>query len=145
MVCPCCLAWYIPQRTISYHSGGKRDPDDADDRVTAERETQEEIGLSLTPENSIYCGGLDQRLVSTSGSTVPLMVLCPYGITPHYHSDTVYILISPIIPELHLQPSEVDSWRYSVDNRLIVSILCRWICYCHQVLEHMNTSTRVDV
>jgi 8-oxo-dGTP pyrophosphatase MutT (NUDIX family) len=49
--------------------------------VTAERETREEVGLTLASNNSIFCGGLDQRLVSTSGSTVPLMVLCPYGIT----------------------------------------------------------------
>lgn len=59
--------------------GGKRDPEDADDRVTAERETREEIGLNLTSDNSIYCGGLDQRLVSTSATTVPLMTLAPYG------------------------------------------------------------------
>jgi len=59
--------------------GGKRDPEDVDDKATAERETLEEIGLQLTSENSIYCGGIDQRLVSTSGSTIPLMVLCPYG------------------------------------------------------------------
>jgi 8-oxo-dGTP pyrophosphatase MutT (NUDIX family) len=62
--------------------GGKRDPEDADDKATAERETLEEIGLQLTSENSIYCGGIDQRLVSTSGSTIPLMVLCPYGSSP---------------------------------------------------------------
>jgi 8-oxo-dGTP pyrophosphatase MutT (NUDIX family) len=60
--------------------GGKRDPEDADDKVTAERETREEIGLTLTSDNSIYCGGLDQRLVSTSATTTPLMTLAPYGI-----------------------------------------------------------------
>lgn len=63
-------------------SGGKRDPMDASDRAAAERETLEEIGLALTTENSIYCGGLEQYLVSSSGSTIPLMVLCPYGILP---------------------------------------------------------------
>lgn len=62
-------------------SGGKRDPEDVDDRFTAERETREEIGLDLTSENSLYCGGLDQRTVSTSATIIPLMVLCPYGIT----------------------------------------------------------------
>lgn len=59
--------------------GGRRDPEDADDRATAERETREEIGLNLTQQNSIFCGGLDQRLLRTSGTTIPLMVLCPYG------------------------------------------------------------------
>jgi 8-oxo-dGTP pyrophosphatase MutT (NUDIX family) len=80
MVGPCCSSRY-PTRIANTHSfsGGKRDPEDGDDRVTAERETLEEIGLELTSENSIYCGGLDQRLVSTSGSSIPLMVLCPYG------------------------------------------------------------------
>lgn len=61
-------------------SGGKRDPEDVDDRFAAERETREEIGLDLTSENSVYCGGLDQRMISTSATTIPLMVLCPYGI-----------------------------------------------------------------
>jgi 8-oxo-dGTP pyrophosphatase MutT (NUDIX family) len=87
--------------------GGKRDPEDADDRITAERETREEVGLTLTPNNSIYCGGLDQRLVSTSGSTVPLMTLCPYGTLDMNLTDEVYILTSPTMPTLHLQPSEV--------------------------------------
>lgn len=75
------ISWYLE---ILTQPGGKRDPGDADDRVTAERETREEIGLTLTSNNSIYCGGLDQRLVSTSGTTVPLMVLCPYGMNLQY-------------------------------------------------------------
>ena len=80
MVRPRCLAGYIIVRIEIFTGlGGKRDPGDADDRVTAERETREEIGLPLTSDNSIYYGGLNQRLVSTSGTTVPLMVLCPYG------------------------------------------------------------------
>lgn len=87
--------------------GGKRDPEDVDDKVTAERETLEEIGLKLTPENSIYCGGLDQRLVSTSGSTIPLMVLCPYGMHFLMRLNLVYVLTSPVIPTLKLQPTEV--------------------------------------
>lgn len=70
---------YAPSHLHSEYPGGKRDPEDADDRVTAERETREEIGLNLTSDNSIYCGGLDQRLVSTSATTVPLMTLAPYG------------------------------------------------------------------
>jgi 8-oxo-dGTP pyrophosphatase MutT (NUDIX family) len=87
--------------------GGKRDPEDVDDRVTAERETREEVGLTLAPDNSIYCGGLDQRLVSTSGSNVPLMVLCPYGTLNLNITNKVYVLTSPTMPTLHLQPSEV--------------------------------------
>jgi len=88
------------QSTISStdHAGGKRDPEDADDRVTAERETREEIGIDLTVENSIYCGGLDQRMVSTSGTTVPLMVLCPYGIISIYTDDKCTYSLHPPYP-----------------------------------------------
>ena len=64
--------------------GGRRDPEDTDDRAAAERETREEVGLTLTDENSIFCGGLDQRLLRTSGTTIPLMVLCPYGNFPPF-------------------------------------------------------------
>lgn len=51
--------------------GGRRDPGDQDDSAAAVRETQEEVGVDLTPENAIAVGNLPQRLVTTSWGTVP--------------------------------------------------------------------------
>ncbi|CAA9963924.1 nudix family hydrolase [Pyrenophora teres f. maculata] len=79
--------------------GGKRDPEDDDDQVTAAREALEEVGIDLSPENAIAVGNLPQRIVTTSWGKVPLMVLCPY----------VYLLTSPAYPQQRLQPTEVAS------------------------------------
>jgi 8-oxo-dGTP pyrophosphatase MutT (NUDIX family) len=51
--------------------GGKRDPEDEDDKAVAVRETQEEVGLDLTTENLIYIGNLPERVVTTSFGSVP--------------------------------------------------------------------------
>lgn len=75
--------------------GGKRDPEDADDLSTAQRETLEEVGLDLT-QNSILVGPLDQRFVKTSWGRVTLMTLCPF----------VFVLTGN--PKLSLQPAEID-------------------------------------
>lgn len=51
--------------------GGKRDPEDEDDRYTAIRETSEEIGLDLTTADVVSVGNLPERVVSTSWGKVP--------------------------------------------------------------------------
>jgi 8-oxo-dGTP pyrophosphatase MutT (NUDIX family) len=51
--------------------GGKREPKDKDDKTAAIRETSEEIGLDLGPDNCIDVGNLPERLVTTSWGTVP--------------------------------------------------------------------------
>lgn len=51
--------------------GGRRDPEDADDLAAAVRETSEEVGIHLTPENAIAVGNLPQRVVTTSWGKVP--------------------------------------------------------------------------
>ncbi|KAF2826178.1 nudix family hydrolase-like protein [Ophiobolus disseminans] len=79
--------------------GGKRDPEDDDDAVTAMREALEEVGIDLSYNNAISVGNLPQRIVTTSWGKVPLMVLCPY----------IYLLTSPSYPTQRLQPTEVAS------------------------------------
>ena len=51
--------------------GGKRDPEDEDDKATAVRETIEEIGLDLTAKEALFVGNLPERVVSTSWGKVP--------------------------------------------------------------------------
>jgi 8-oxo-dGTP pyrophosphatase MutT (NUDIX family) len=51
--------------------GGKRDPEDADDKATAVREAWEEIGLDLNTEDLVYVGNLPERVVTTSFGSVP--------------------------------------------------------------------------
>ncbi|KAF1997192.1 hypothetical protein P154DRAFT_497252 [Amniculicola lignicola CBS 123094] len=82
--------------------GGKRDPEDDDDQVTAVREAMEEVGIDLSYANAIAVGNLPQRIVTTSWGKVPLMVLCPY----------VYLLTSPEYPAQRLQPTEVASTHW---------------------------------
>ncbi|KAF1961051.1 nudix family hydrolase [Byssothecium circinans] len=82
--------------------GGKRDPEDEDDQVTAMREALEEVGIDLSYNNAIAVGNLPQRVVTTSWGKVPLMVLCPY----------IYLLTSPNYPPQCLQPTEVASTHW---------------------------------
>ncbi|KAF2733997.1 nudix family hydrolase, partial [Polyplosphaeria fusca] len=82
--------------------GGKRDPEDADDQVTAMREAMEEVGIDLSYSHAISVGNLPQRIVTTSWGKVPLMVLCPY----------VYLLTSSEYPAQRLQPTEVASTHW---------------------------------
>jgi 8-oxo-dGTP pyrophosphatase MutT (NUDIX family) len=58
--------------------GGKRDPEDEDDRAVAVRETAEEIGLDLKSENVLFVGSLPERVVSTSWGKVPLVDASTY-------------------------------------------------------------------
>jgi hypothetical protein len=51
--------------------GGKRDPEDDDDQVTAMREALEEVGIDLGYHNAICVGNLPQRIVTTSWGKVP--------------------------------------------------------------------------
>jgi 8-oxo-dGTP pyrophosphatase MutT (NUDIX family) len=51
--------------------GGKRDPEDEDDKATAVRETSEEIGLDLNGRDAMFVGNLPERVVSTSWGKVP--------------------------------------------------------------------------
>jgi hypothetical protein len=51
--------------------GGRRDPEDADDRAAAIRETAEEVGIDLSEGNAIAVGNLPQRVVTTHWGKVP--------------------------------------------------------------------------
>lgn len=51
--------------------GGKRDPEDVDDKAAAIREAVEEIGLDLTTSECIHVGNLPERVVTSSWGTVP--------------------------------------------------------------------------
>ncbi|KAI9836263.1 MAG: hypothetical protein M1819_001600 [Sarea resinae] len=90
--------------------GGKRDPEDEDDRAAAIRETLEEVGLELTAKNAISVGNLPERVVTTSWGKVPLMVLCPF----------VFLVTQHEVQPLRLQPSEVGSAHW-VSVRALLS------------------------
>lgn len=81
--------------------GGKRDPEDEDDKAAAIREAWEEVGLDVRV-HGIECGNLPQRLVTTHWGKKPLMVLCPY----------VFLLTTHQIPPLRIQPTEVASTHW---------------------------------
>lgn len=108
--------------------GGKRDPEDEDDKAVAIREASEEIGWDLTTDDCISVGNLPERVVTTSWGSVPyvfalslvsrgflidqltnyiihpfrLMVLCPF----------VFITTRSDSPMLKLQPTEVASTHW---------------------------------
>lgn len=81
--------------------GGRRDPEDADDKAAAIRETWEEVGIDLK-SYALECGNLPQRIVTTHWGKKPLLVLCPY----------VFVLTHHQIPPLKLQPTEVAATHW---------------------------------
>ncbi|PYI04241.1 NUDIX family hydrolase [Aspergillus sclerotiicarbonarius CBS 121057] len=105
--------------------GGKRDPEDVDDKAAAIREAAEEIGLDLTTSDCIHVGNLPERVVTSSWGTIPLMVLCPY----------VFLLTSSDSPTLRLQPTEVASTHW-VPLRALLSPSLRTV-------EHVDMSQRL--
>lgn len=105
--------------------GGKRDPEDEDDQVTAVREAMEEVGIDLSYAHAISVGNLPQRVVTTSWGKVPLMVLCPY----------IYLLTSPEYPAQRLQPAEVASTHW-VPLRALLSPALR-------TYEYADVSSRL--
>jgi 8-oxo-dGTP pyrophosphatase MutT (NUDIX family) len=87
--------------------GGQKDATDADDKAAAVRETWEEVGLDLE-KYAVACGNLPQRLVTTHWGKKPLLVLCPY----------IFLLTTPAIPALRLQPTEVAATHWVPIRRL---------------------------
>lgn len=59
--------------------GGKRDPEDVDDKAAATREAWEEIGLDLTTDDCIHVGNLPERVVTMSWGTVPYVICNTYS------------------------------------------------------------------
>ncbi|KAE8405262.1 hypothetical protein BDV37DRAFT_281933 [Aspergillus pseudonomiae] len=109
--------------------GGKRDPEDADDKAAAIREASEEVGLDLTADECIYVGNLPERVVSTGWTSVPLMVLCPY----------VFLLTCSDSPTLRLQPTEVASTHW-VPLRALLSPSQRTVEYVDISQRYAKTS-----
>lgn len=54
--------------------GGKRDPEDVDDKEAAIREAWEEIGFDLTTDDCISVGNLPERVVTTSWGSEPYVL-----------------------------------------------------------------------
>lgn len=75
------------------YPGGRQDEGDPDSRGTAERETEEEVGIALGA-NAQYLGPLSERPVYNRTG------MAPFKLTPH-----VYWL--PELPPLETDPSEV--------------------------------------
>ncbi|KAF2462390.1 hypothetical protein BDY21DRAFT_277086 [Lineolata rhizophorae] len=96
--------------------GGRRDPDDEDDKAAAVREADEEVGVRLDDSNAIAVGNLAQRVVTANWGKMPIMVLCPY----------VFLLTTHDMPPLRLQPSEVASAHW-VPLRALLSPATRTI------------------
>ncbi|KAJ1655267.1 hypothetical protein IWQ61_004952 [Dispira simplex] len=77
--------------------GGRCHPDESDQQA-AERETKEEIGLTLAAPNFVCLGALDDRTVVTFGGWKQLLTLGVY----------VYLQTCPVTPPLVLDTQEVE-------------------------------------
>ncbi|KAK6372893.1 hypothetical protein LTR64_004812 [Lithohypha guttulata] len=105
--------------------GGKRDPEDEDDRAAAIRETREEVGLDLSSRDVLQAGNLPERIVATTFGRVPLMVLCPF----------VFLYTSKTTPQPRPSPDEVASCHW-VPLRAILSPKLR-------TREYVDTASRM--
>ncbi|KAJ1959700.1 hypothetical protein IWQ62_004512 [Dispira parvispora] len=77
--------------------GGRCHPNESDQQA-AERETKEEIGLTLARPNFVCLGALDDRTVVTFGGWKQLLTLGAY----------VYLQTCPVTPPLVLDTQEVE-------------------------------------
>ncbi|KAF2716803.1 hypothetical protein K431DRAFT_289087 [Polychaeton citri CBS 116435] len=113
--------------------GGKRDPDDPDDKAAAVREAWEEIGLDLN-KYAIDVGNLPQRIVTTHWGKKPLLVLCPY----------VFLLTKHDVPPLKLQATEVAAIHW-VPLRELLNPAQRTVAYEDVASRYANQETGVRV
>ncbi|MCJ1350705.1 MAG: hypothetical protein MMC33_000686 [Icmadophila ericetorum] len=107
--------------------GGQRDPSDLGDQHTSVRETMEEVGLDLTADNVLLIGTLPQRTVATVFHSVPLMELCAF----------VYLITSPSLPPLRLQPSEIAAAHWVSFRAMLIP--------SHRTYESCDISDRLRV
>ncbi|POS87524.1 hypothetical protein EPUL_001942, partial [Erysiphe pulchra] len=105
--------------------GGKKDPEDSDDKRVAIRETAEEIGLDLTSPDAAYIGKLPERLILTALGTIPILTLFPF----------VFLWTKPVLPPLQLQPGEVASIHW-VPLRIMLSSSSR-------TFKYINSADRI--
>jgi len=57
--------------------GGRRDPEDADDRAAAVREAWEEVGIDLSDQQAIAIGNLPQLVVTSGWGKIAYGEGCP--------------------------------------------------------------------
>ncbi|EEB08297.1 nudix family hydrolase [Schizosaccharomyces japonicus yFS275] len=87
--------------------GGRREPEDESDIMTAYRETYEEVGIDIELEQGFYAGALDERIITTNWGSKNLMVLCPF------------VFILPRTPPIHIQESEVLAAKWVPLSHLV--------------------------
>eukprot|EP00439_Symbiodinium_sp_Y106_P041505 s1602_g5.t1 len=108
---------------------GKQEEGDPDDRSTAVRETQEEIGLHLESKNFVFLGQLDDRVV-TGGGVIGRVI------TGFYLAPTLWLQRSEATPPIDMQLSEVQAWRWVPWARLSPSSV--------QYDVELNITSRMD-
>lgn len=106
--------------------GGKQEEGDPDDRSTAARETQEEMGLHLESKDFVFLGQLDDRVVTGGGRVI----------TGFYLAPTLWLQRSEVTPPIDMQVSEVQAWRWVPLARLSPSSV-------HYDVE-LNITSRMD-